>query len=321
MKYISSVILMVRPAHFGFNPETAESNFYQNRDSRAEKEIQQLAVAEFDGFVALLRDQGVEVLVVEDSESPMKTDAIFPNNWLSTHPDGKVILYPMLSPNRRLERRKEILEQLFHLGFGISEIIDLSFFEEHGQFLEGTGSMVLDRQAKVIYACFSERTHPVPLEYVGKLLGYQVVSFEAMQEVGGTLSPIYHTNVMMHVGTDIAVVCLETIVKSAERQKVKDALANSGKKVIPITARQKFQFAGNMLEVSNDGGEKFTVMSQAALDSLNVGQIQQIEKYTTIISPAIPTIEKLGGGSVRCMMAEVFLPRENWIKTIEKYPI
>ena len=309
MKHISSVILMVRPAHFGFNPETAESNFYQKRDSRAEKEIQQLAVAEFDGFVALLRDQGVEVLVVEDSESPMKTDAIVPNNWLSTHPDGKVILYPMLSPNRRLERRKEILEQLLHLGFGISEIIDLSFFEEHGQFLEGTGSMVLDRQAKVIYACFSERTHPVPLEYVGKLLGYQVVSFEAMQEVGGTLSPIYHTNVMMHVGTDIAVVCLETIVKSAERQKVKDALANSGKKVIPITARQKFQFAGNMLEVSNDGGEKFTVMSQAALDSLNVGQIQQIEKYTTIISPAIPTIEKLGGGSVRCMMAEVFLPK------------
>lgn len=321
MKHISSVILMVRPAHFGFNPETAESNFYQKRDSRAEKEIQRLAVAEFDGFVALLRDQGVEVLVVKDSESPIKTDAIFPNNWLSTHPDGKVILYPMLSPNRRLERRKEILEQLLHLGFGISEIIDLSFFEEHGQFLEGTGSMVLDRQAKVIYACFSERTHPVPLEYVGKLLGYQVVSFEAMQEVGGTLSPIYHTNVMMHVGTDIAVVCLETIVKSAERQKVKDALANSGKKVIPITARQKFQFAGNMLEVSNDGGEKFTVMSQAALDSLNVGQIQQIEKYTTIISPAIPTIEKLGGGSVRCMMAEVFLPRENWIKTIEKYPV
>lgn len=309
MNQTSSVILMVRPVHFGFNPETAGNNFYQKQDSRSVEEIQRLALAEFDGFVALLRDQGVEVLVVEDTESPIKTDAVFPNNWLSTHTDGKVILYPMFSPNRRLERRKEILEQLLRLGFGISEIIDLSFFEEHGQFLEGTGSMVLDRQAKVIYACFSERTHPVPLEYVGKLLGYQVVSFEAMQEVGRRLSPIYHTNVMMHVGTDIAVVCLETIVKSSERQKVKDALTNSGKKVIPITARQKFQFAGNMLEVSNDGGEKFTVMSQAALDSLNVGQIQQIEKYTTIISPAIPTIEKLGGGSVRCMMAEVFLPK------------
>ena len=310
MKQTTSVILMVRPTHFGFNPETADSNFYQKQDPRHNDEIQRLALIEFDGMVAQLRDQGVEVLVMEDSESPLKTDAIFPNNWLSTHADGKLILYPMLSPNRRLERRKEILEQLLRLGFGISEIIDLSFFEEHGQYLEGTGSMVLDRQAKVIYAAFSERTHPVPLEYLGQLLGYQMVSFDAKQEVEGKLAPIYHTNVMMHVGTDIAVVCLESIINSEERQKVIDSLTKSGKKVIPITARQKFQFAGNMLEVSNDGGEKFTVMSQAALDSLNVGQIQQIEKYTTIISPAIPTIEKLGGGSVRCMMAEVFLSRD-----------
>ena len=309
MNQTSSVILMVRPAHFGFNPETAESNFYQKQDFRSSEEIQQLALAEFDGFVALLKDQGVEVVVVEDSEFPLKTDAVFPNNWLSTHADGKVMLYPMCSLNRRLERRKEIIERLIELGFGISEIIDLSFFEEDGQFLEGTGSMVLDHQAKVIYACFSERTHPVPLAYVGKLLGYQVVAFEATQEVEGKLTPIYHTNVMMHVGNDFAVVCLDSIFKAADRQKVKDTLIRSGKKVIPITIRQKFQFAGNMLEVSNAGGEKFTVMSQAALDSLNVGQIQEIEKYTTIISPAIPTIEKLGGGSVRCMMAEVFLPK------------
>ena len=309
MNQTSSVILMVRPAHFGFNPETAESNFYQQQDFRSSEEIQQLALAEFDGFVALLKDQGVEVVVVEDSEFPLKTDAVFPNNWLSTHADGKVMLYPMCSLNRRLERRKEIIERLIELGFGISEIIDLSFFEEDGQFLEGTGSMVLDHQAKVIYACFSERTHPVPLAYVGKLLGYQVVAFEATQEVEGKLTPIYHTNVMMHVGNDFAVVCLDSIIKAADRQKVKDTLIRSGKKVIPITIRQKFQFAGNMLEVSNEGGEKFTVMSQAALDSLNVGQIQEIEKYTTIISPAIPTIEKLGGGSVRCMMAEVFLPK------------
>jgi hypothetical protein len=149
------------------------------------------------------------------------------------------------------------------------------------------------------------------LAYVGKLLGYQVVMFEAAQEIDGKLAPIYHTNVMMHVGTDFAVVCLDSIVKAADRQKVKDSLIQSGKKVIPITNRQKFQFAGNMLEVSNDGGEKFTVMSQAALDSLNVGQIQEIEKYTTIISPSIPTIEKLGGGSVRCMMAEIFLPKSS----------
>lgn len=309
MKQSSSVILMVKPANFGFNPETAASNFYQKEDSRSPKEIQNLVLQEFDGFVALLRDQGVEVMVMDDTPFPKKTDAIFPNNWLSTHPDGKVILYPMFSPNRRLERRKEVIEFLMDKGFGVSEIIDLSFFEEHAQFLEGTGSMVMDHQSRVIYASFSERTHPVPLEYVGKLLDYRVVGFNAVQEVGGKLSPIYHTNVMMHVGTDVAVVCLESIPRTSERQKVQESLTKSGKKVIPITSRQKFQFAGNMLEVSNSGGEKFTVMSQAAYDSLNVGQIQQIEKYTTIISPSIPTIEKLGGGSVRCMMAEVFLER------------
>jgi hypothetical protein len=195
------------------------------------------------------------------------------------------------------------------LGFTVNEVVDLSFFEDSEQYMEGTGSMVIDHQAKVIYACYSQRTHPIPLDYVTKLLGYQVLGFDSVQEINGQISPIYHTNVMMHIGTDLAVVCLESIPKLSERQRVQDSLTQSGKKVIPITAKQKFNFAGNMLEVSNGGGEKFTVMSQTALDSLTVGQIQQIEKYTTIISPAIPTIEKLGGGSARCMMAEIFLPR------------
>jgi hypothetical protein len=305
----SSTILMVRPANFGFNPETAENNFYQKQDSRSQDEIRQLARAEFDGFVALLRDQGVRVVVIEDTDFPVKTDSVFPNNWFSTHGDGKLILYPMFSPNRRLERRKDIIEQLMHLGFNVNEIIDLSFFEDSGQYMEGTGSMVMDHQAKVIYACYSQRTHPVPLDYVAKILGYSVIGFEASQEIDGVSSQIYHTNVMMHVGTDLAVVCLDSIPKASERRMVQESLTKSGKKLIPITAKQKFNFAGNMLEVSNDGGEKFTVMSQAALDALNVGQIQQIEKYTTIISPSIPTIEKLGGGSARCMMAEIFLPR------------
>jgi hypothetical protein len=305
----STTLLMVRPANFGFNPETAENNFYQKQDSRSQEEVKALARAEFDGFVALLRDQGVEVIVIEDTSDPIKTDSVFPNNWFSTHPDGKVILYPMFSPNRRLERRKDIIERLMHLGFKVNEIVDLSFFEESEQYMEGTGSMVIDHQAKVIYACYSQRTHPVPLDYFAKILGYSVVGFEATQEIDGVSSQIYHTNVMMHIGTDLAVVCLDSIPKLADRRKVQESLTKSGKKVIPITAKQKFNFAGNMLEVGNNGGEKFTVMSQAALDSLNVGQIQQIEKYTTIISPAIPTIEKLGGGSARCMMAEIFLPR------------
>lgn len=305
----SSSIMMVRPANFGFNPETAENNFYQKQDSRTPEEIRQLARTEFDGFVAMLRDQGVHVLVIDDTENPLKTDAVFPNNWFSTHSDGKLILYPMYSPNRRLERRKDIIEQLMNLGFKVNEIIDLSFFEESEQYMEGTGSMVIDHQNKVIYACYSERTHQVPLDYVAKILGYSIVGFEATQEIGGQVSSIYHTNVMMHVGTDLAVVCLDSIPKLADRRKVQESLTKSGKMLIPITTKQKFNFAGNMLEVSNDGGEKFTVMSQTALDALNVGQIQQIEKYTTIISPSIPTIEKLGGGSARCMMAEIFLPK------------
>lgn len=305
----SSNILMVRPANFGYNEETAANNFYQQQDQRTSLEIRDLARKEFDGFVSLLRDQGVNVEVVEDTENPVKTDAVFPNNWFSTHPNGKLILYPMFSPNRRLERRKDLIELLMKKGYQIDEIIDLSFFENDGQYLEGTGSMVFDHDSKSIFACYSVRTHPFPLNYVGQLLGYEVVGFHAVQEINGQSSPIYHTNVMMHIGRDLAVVCLDSIPKASEKQQVQKALTKAGKKVIPITPKQKFSFAGNMLEVSNDGGEKFTVMSQTALDSLNIGQIQLIEKYTTIISPSIPTIEKLGGGSARCMMAEIFLPR------------
>ena len=308
---ISSTILMVRPANFGFNPETAENNFYQQADARPSSEINALAQKEFDGFVALLRDQGVRVIVEEDTATPVKTDAVFPNNWFSTHPDGKLILYPMYSPNRRLERRKDLIENLIKSGFQVNEIIDLSFFEEDGQYLEGTGSMVMDHQSKTIFACYSERTHKIPLDYLRKLLGYKVVGFHAVQENQGALSPIYHTNVMMHVGTDLAVVCLDSIPKASEKLAVQKSLTQAGKKVVPITSKQKFHFAGNMLEVGNDGGEKFTVMSETALDSLNIGQTQLIEKYSTIISPSIPTIEKLGGGSARCMMAEIFLPLAN----------
>ena len=306
----SGTVLMVRPANFGFNPETAENNFYQKKDDRTASQIQEIALEEFDAFVAILRDQGVRVIVLEDTPKPLKTDAIFPNNWFSTHPDGKLITYPMFSPNRRLERRKDLVELLLSLDFQIDDLIDLSFFEQDNQYLEGTGSMVMDHDSKTIFACYSERTHPIPLEYVGKLLGYKVLGFNAVQEVNGLQSPIYHTNVMMHIGSDLAVVCLDSIPKALEKQAVQKALTAAGKKVIPITAKQKFNFAGNMLELSNGGNEKFTVMSQSALDSLNIGQIQLIEKYTTIISPSIPTIEKLGGGSARCMLAEIFLPNK-----------
>lgn len=304
----ASVILMVRPANFAFNPETAENNIYQQPDSRSAQEVQQLALAEFDGFVGQLRENGIEVLVVEDTAQPVKTDAVFPNNWFSTHADGKVVLYPMFSPNRRLERRKDMIELLINKGFRVNDIIDLSFFEQDSQYLEGTGSMVLDRQNKVVYACRSSRTHQVPLDYFCRTLGYERLLFDASQQADGKSIAIYHTNVMMHVGSEIAVVCLDCIPLASERLKLQKQLEITQKKMIPITAKQKFNFAGNMLEVHNGKGEKFTVMSKTAYDSLGEVQVNTILRYTKIISPAIPTIEKLGGGSVRCMMAELFLP-------------
>lgn len=305
---ITSHILMVRPANFGFNPETAENNFYQQKDDRSDFEVNSLAQKEFDAFVSLLQQRGVDVLVVEDTGLPKKTDAIFPNNWFSTHQDGKFVLYPMFSPNRRLERRKDIIEMLINRGFNIGEIIDLTFFEQDGQFLEGTGSLILDRINKVAYACRSQRTHITPLGYFAKLMGYDIVDFDATQVINGVASPIYHTNVMMHVGSEIAVVCLDSIPLASEKLKVQEYLEKTGKKMIPITVKQKFQFAGNMLEIQNNKGEKFTVMSDSAFQSLGEVQINTIKRYTEILVPKIPNIEKIGGGSVRCMMAEIFLP-------------
>jgi hypothetical protein len=304
----TSTVLMVRPANFGFNPETAANNFYQKRDPRPAEEINEVARAEFDAFVQLLRDKCVTVLVMDDSDKPLKTDAIFPNNWFSTHEDGRLLLYPMYSANRRLERRKDILEYLMNSGYRINEIVDLTFFEKDKQFLEGTGSLVLDRGNKVAYACKSVRTHEVPLTYFGRLMGFDIVDFDAVQVIENKTLPIYHTNVMMHVGTELAIVCLDSIPLASEKLKVQEFLEKAGKKIVPITAKQKYNFAGNMLELKNKEGRKFTVMSATAFGSLNKAQYQVIQRHTEIIVPEIPTIEKLGGGSVRCMLAEIYLP-------------
>jgi hypothetical protein len=304
----TATILMVRPANFGFNPETASNNFYQKKDERNPSEINRLAQMEFDQFVGVLLEKGINVLVVEDTDEPKKTDAIFPNNWFSTHHDGKLVLYPMFSSNRRLERRKDLIELLMKKGFRITEIVDLTFFEKDGQFLEGTGSLILDRVNKIAYACRSLRTHAVPLNYFGRIMGYELVDFEASQLVDNIVSPIYHTNVMMHVGSEIAVVCLDSIPMASEKLKVQEYLEKTGKKMIPITTKQKFNFAGNMLEVKNKDGAKFTIMSDAAFQSLGEVQINSIKRFTEIIVPKIPVIEKIGGGSARCMMAEIFLP-------------
>lgn len=305
----TNTVLMVRPANFGFNPETANDNFYQKQDdSKTWGDIQDIATREFDDFVKLLEEKGVNVVVVHDTNEPAKTDAVFPNNWFSTHEDGTLVLYPMASPNRRFERRSDITDVFQNHGFYVKQTIDLTEFECNSQFLEGTGSLVLDRPNRIVFAGLSVRTHMDPITELNKYLNYDLCIFHASQEIKGSHVPIYHTNVMMHVGTDLAIVCLESINDSAEKHNLKTLLEKAGKHIIPITPEQKFAFAGNMLEVRNQSGEKFTVMSETARDSLTPDQKNTISKYTSIIAPSIPLIEKLGGGSARCMMAEIFLP-------------
>lgn len=308
-KQVTSDVLMVRPANFAFNAETAENNFYQQKDERKPEQTNEIAVKEFDGFVNQLERKGVNVIVVEDTPEPVKNDAIFPNNWFSTHYDGKLVLYPMYSKNRRLERRDDIHEILTNKGFKINETISFVDYEAKEQYLEGTGSLILDRINDIAYACRSERTHPEVLAKFGKKLGFKVVDFDATQEINGQESPIYHTNVMMHLGAEIVVVCMDSLPDTNEKLNLQKILKKTNKSIVNITPQQKFSFAGNMLEVANKNGDRFTVMSQTALNSLKTSQILDIEKSTEIIAVEIPTIEKLGGGSARCMLAEIFLPK------------
>ncbi|MFC4874961.1 citrulline utilization hydrolase CtlX [Negadavirga shengliensis] len=305
----ASAVLMVRPAAFGFNPQTAYDNLFQRAYKGNDlSEVKRLVRYQFENSVNALRERGIEVIVAEDTALPSKPDAVFPNNWLSTHGDGKAIIYPMKARNRRLERRKEIIELLINKGYRVDEIIDLTFFEEDGQFLEGTGSVVFDRVQKIAYAAASERTHPVPLAYLAALMDYEVVGFHAVIRKSGKMYPVYHTNVMMHVGTDLAVTCLDAIPSTFEKMNLKTQLENSGKKIIPITVHQKMNFCGNMLELINKNGERYTVMSETAYRSLRKGQIKTIERCTGVITPDVSMIESLGGGSIRCMLAEIFLP-------------
>ncbi|WP_422361484.1 citrulline utilization hydrolase CtlX [Reichenbachiella sp.] len=308
----TSTIMMIRPVQFRMNEQTAVNNYYQKAlEGITPENVQQRALSEFDGFVQKLRDHDIEVLVVKDTPEPSTPDSIFPNNWISFHDDGVIGLYPMYAENRRLERRQDIIDDLGAFGYQITNIVDLSGTEEVDKFLEGTGSLILDRGNQIAYAAISERTHPDVIKDFESAFGYKVVSFVANQNVDGKRLPIYHTNVMMALGHDFAVICLDTIDDSAERKMVVDSLENSGKEVIEISEHQKAHFAGNMLQVENKVGDRFMVMSAAAYDSLEEDQKTKILKYNKdIISSSLDTIEALGGGSARCMMAEVFLPKK-----------
>ena len=295
-------LLMIRPVDFKFNEQTAGNNKFQVAST--ESDVQSQALKEFDGFVQLLRQNDVDVTVVDDTLQPETPDSIFPNNWVSFHEDGSIYLYPMFSENRRLERRKEILEGLRD-KFEVNHVSDLSFYEMQYAFLEGTGSMVLDRVNKIAYACLSVRTDEEVLQNFCMLTGYEPISFQA---VDGTNFPIYHTNVMMCIGDRFAVICLDSIPNQEEKLAVTMSLTSSGKEIIEITLDQMNHFAGNMLQVANQSGESLLVMSEQAYLSLTTDQISSMENYARIIYAPIYTIEKNGGGSARCMLAEIHLP-------------
>jgi len=303
----AGAVLMVRPARFGCNAQTAESNAFQAKPELfAGKDLQGIALREFHGLAEALERAGVEVLVASDSAQPAKPDAIFPNNWVSFHHDGTVALYPMLAPNRRLERRDEVLQQVVRSGaFRVSRTVDLTHRESEDKYLEGTGSVVLDRVHRIAYACSSPRTDLDVLGEFAQQLDYELMTFDAV-DAGGTA--VYHTNVVMAIGTGFAVVCSESIVGDAHRAAVLSKLRSTGHDIVDISLAQMTQFAANVLELAVPGG-KLIALSTTALGCLAPAQRRALESQATLIAAEIPTIERSGGGGVRCMLAEIHLPK------------
>ena len=304
----ASTVLMVEPIAFGYNAQTALNNYFQV--DQKDDNIQTKALDEFKSFSDKLKSKGINVISVKDTLEPHSPDSIFPNNWVSFDSDGKVVLYPMFAPNRRVERRPDILETLKDKGFEITEIDDLSHFEDQEKFLEGTGSMIFDHDHNIAYGSVSLRLdEELFLQFCTKF-GFRPVVFHSYQNAGGERLPIYHTNVMMCVADKFVVICLECIDDELEREKVQEVIKSTQKEIIEISEDQMQQFAGNMLQVQNEAGEKFLVMSESAYRSLTAQQISAIEKYCEIIYSDLNTIETNGGGSARCMLAEVFLPKK-----------
>lgn len=303
----ASDVLMIRPVRFIGNPQTAASNAFQSNAVLSDQEAQRLALAEFDALANALTNAGVRVHVVEDTVEPHTPDSIFPNNWVSFHADGTIVVYPMLAPNRRAERRDEILHELGSKhGFHVSRVIDLTHHEQSERFLEGTGSLVLDRVNRIAYACISPRTDLDVLGDFGQQLDYDIVSFEAHDATG---IPIYHTNVVMSVGAKFAAVC-SAAIRESERSAVLETLRASGHEILDLSHLHMNEFAGNMLELRTASGDSIVAMSMRGLQSLAPHEREFIESRAgSIVAVPIPTIETLGGGSVRCMLAEVGLPR------------
>ena len=311
MKQTTNSILMIRPVAFRMNEQTAVNNYYQKvLDGLSPETVNAKAQEEFDAFVNKLRMVGVDVTVVEDTANPDTPDSIFPNNWISFHSNGDVALYPMFAENRRKERREDVLDILEDKGFVINEIMDYTSAEEDGYFLEGTGSILLDRENDKAYCALSPRADEELFIEFCEDFEYTPVIFEAFQTVNGERKLIYHTNVMMCLGETFAVICADCIDDKKERKMVLDSLRGDEKEVILITEDQVNNFAGNMLEVQGSDERRYLVMSASAHKSLTKKQIAQIEEHVTILSSSLDTIEACGGGSARCMMAEVFLLKQ-----------
>ena len=310
MKQITNTILMIRPVSFRMNEQTAVNNYYQKvLDSLTPETIQFKALQEFDNFVDKLREIGVFVIVVEDTKEYDTPDSIFPNNWLSFHENGDVGLYPMFAENRRLERREDVFDTLEDLGFKIENFIDYTSAEEEKIFLEGTGSLLLDRVNRKAYCALSPRADEDLLIEFCEDFEYTPVPFVSYQTVNDKRLPIYHTNVIMCLGETFSVICLDSIDDKKERKNVIKHLKEDGKEIIAISEEQVNNFTGNMLQVIGASDERYTVMSNSAYKSLNKQQIKQLEKHGKILYSSLDTIEACGGGSARCMMAEVFLPK------------
>ncbi|CAA7194238.1 citrulline utilization hydrolase CtlX [Chryseobacterium potabilaquae] len=303
----TDTVLMIEPIAFGYNAETAKNNYFQVEQKGSD--VQEKALKEFNAFVEKLRNKGIDVITIKDTLQPHTPDSIFPNNWVSFHKDGKAVLYPMFAHNRRVERRNDILETIKSKGFTIKDIDDWSSSEANEKFLEGTGSMIFDHDNKIAYGSVSLRLDENLFREFCEKYGFSPVVFHSFQTVGGERLAIYHTNVMMCVADKFVVICLDCIDDMLERNNVIETIKNSGKEIIEITEDQMQQFAGNMLQVQNKDGEKFLVMSETAYKSLQADQISTIEKYCEIIHADLNTIEVNGGGSARCMIAEIFLPK------------
>jgi len=310
MTQITNTVLMIRPVQFRMNEQTAVNNYYQKvLEHTLPETVNTKAVAEFDTMVKTLKNAGIQVIVVEDSKEFDTPDSIFPNNWISFHKNGTIGLYPMFAKNRRLERKASIIEAVEAEGFKIETVVDYTAAEDDGYYLEGTGSILLDRENQKAYCALSERADEELFIEFCEDFEYTPVVFSAYQTVNNKRELIYHTNVMMCLGTTFAVVCLASIDDKKERKNLLKHLHEDGKKVIEISEDQVNKFAGNMLQLKGTNGQSYLVMSQSALESLRPAQVQLLEAHATIISSKLDTIEACGGGSARCMMAEVFLPK------------